>query len=318
MRNMSKGSRWLAAALLAFVALVAATCSSDADDVTSDTTTTTTTSTTTETTTTTSEPTTTSEATTTSPSTTTVAEPDLTVVRVYWLRDTGIAVGGREVAGPALPEAALEALLAGPNTLETELEMSSAVPEGTELLGLTIASGVATVDLSREFETTGLGTTGELGLVSQLVFTLTQFADVDSVDITIDGEVREAILSHGLEATGLTREVLYDAVSPAIVVESPYPGQLITSPLTVTGFSRTFEASVVFSIVIPPSREIVDEGAITAAQPDVNLFGPFEFTTEFETLVEGFGAVIAFEESAVDGSQINIYEVPVRMEPVEG
>lgn len=323
MRKTPNTSYWLLAVIIAVFALLATACGSDADDVATDPTSTTaaeTTSTTTSdsTTETTAEPTTTTAATTTSETTTTVAEPDLTVVRVYWLRDTGIAVGGREVAGPSLPDDALAALLAGPNTLETEMAMFSAVPDGTDVLGLTIDGGVATIDLSSEFETTGLGTTGEIGLVSQVVFTLTQFPEVDSVDITIEGEVRDAILSHGLEATGLTREGFHDAISPSIVVESPYPGQLVTSPLTVTGYSRTFEASVVYSIVIPPSGEIVDEGATTAVQPDVNLFGPFEFTTEFETAVDGFGAVIAFEESAIDGSQVNIYEVPVLMEAAEG
>lgn len=251
---------------------------------------------------------------TTTPPPTAQPVPELQVVTVYWLRDTGIAVGGREVPIASLPGSAMDALLAGPNTLESELGMVSAVPAGTEVLGLTIEAGVATIDLSSEFEATGLGTAGEIGLVSQVVFTLTQFPAVDSVDITIDGETRDAILSHGLEATGLTREGYYDAVAPAIVVEFPYPGQLVTSPLTVTGFSRTFEANVVYDIVIPPSGEIVADGFTTAAQPDVNLFGPFEFTVDFETDVDGFGAVIVFEQSAQDGSQINVYEVPVMME----
>lgn len=257
------------------------------------------------------DPTSEPPATTTPPTTQPV--PDLEVVRVYWLSDAGIAVGGREVPVASLPGSALDLLLAGPNTLESELAMSSAVPAGTEVLGLVIADGVATIDLSSEFEMTGLGTAGEIGLVSQVVFTLTQFETVDSVDIMIDGETRDAILSHGLEAAGLTREGLYDAVAPAIVVESPYPGQLVTSPLTVTGFSRTFESNVVYDIAIPPRGEIVTEGFTTAAQPDVNLFGPFEFTVDFETDVDGFGAVIVFEQSARDGSQINIYEVPVLM-----
>jgi spore germination protein GerM len=313
--------------VVAVVGLLAVSCGSD-DGVTTDSTSTTavdTTSTapTTTAATTTQAPTTepTTTTTTTEPTTTTTTttpDPNLEVVRVYWLRDTGIAVGGREVEMSSLPDSAMAALLEGPNTLETELGMSSAVPAGTEVLGLTIENGVATVDFSSEFETTGMGTAGEIGLVSQVVFTLTQFPTVDAVDIMIEGEARDAILSHGLEATNLTREGFYNAVAPAIVVESPYPGQLVTSPLTVTGFSRTFEATVVYDIVIPPSDLIVDEGFITVAQPDMDQFGLFEFAVDFETDVAGFGAVILFEESAEDGSQINVYEVPVRMEPATG
>ena len=310
--------------VIAVFGLLFASCSDDDDDVATDTTTTTqpdiaSTSSPDPTPAPTTEPTSapTTEPTvepTTTPPTTAPPVPELAIVRVYWLRDTGIAVGGREVPIASPPGSALDALLEGPNTLESELGMVSAVPPGTEVLGLAIEDGVATIDLSSEFEATGLGTTGEIGLVSQVVFTLTQFPTVDSVDITIDGEARDAILSHGLEATGLTQEGFYDAIAPAIVVESPYPGQLVTSPLTVTGFSRTFEATVVYDIVIPPSGEIVADGFTTAAQPDANLFGPFEFTVDFETDVDGFGAVIIFEQSAKDGSQINIYEVPVFME----
>lgn len=236
-------------------------------------------------------------------------------MNIYWLRDTQLAVGGRVVEAPGIGVAAMAELLAGPNQLETDLSMVSAIPAGTQILGLNIADGVATIDFSSEFEATGLGTTGEIGLVSQVVFTLTQFPSVNSVNITIEGQERDFILSHGLASTGLVREDFLDAVAPAILVESPYPGQLVSSPLIVTGFSRTFESTIVYTLTIPPSDEIVIEGFTTSYQPDVNLFGPFEFTVEFAPAVAGFGSVVVFEESAKDGSQVNIYEVPVRMEP---
>lgn len=237
------------------------------------------------------------------------------VVNVYWLRDTLLAAGGRVVPTPAVATAAIEELLAGPNTLESEIGMVSGVPPGTELRSIVIADGVATIDFSNEFEASGLGTAGEIGLVAQVVFTLTQFPTVDSVNITIEGEERDAILSHGLEATNLTREAFQDSAMPAILVESPFPGETVTAPLVVAGLSRTFESTVVYSVTIPPSGEIADEGFTTADQPDIDQFGPFEFTTVFDPAVAGFGAVIVFEESAKDGSQINIYDVPVLMEP---
>ncbi|MGI9607220.1 MAG: GerMN domain-containing protein [Acidimicrobiales bacterium] len=314
----SRKSRRSLIALLAIALLVTASCSGNGDDdVTTGSTTTSAraTTTTTEpdpTTTPTTDAPTTTEPSTTAP--TTIPAVDLETVNVYWLKDTGIAVGGREIDIDSGAAGAMAELLAGPNILETDLGMVSAVPAGTEVLGVFVDDGVATIDLSNDFETTGLGTSGEIGLVSQVVFTLTQFPTVDSVDITIDGEARDAILSHGLEATGLTREGFHDAIAPEIVVESPYPGEVITSPIVVSGFSRTFEASIVYSVIIP-SGEIVHEGFTTAAQPDVHLFGPFEFVAEFEAGISGFGSVIVWEESALDGSQINTYEVPVRMEP---
>ena len=230
MRKTWLSSLRLLVGVIVVLGFLAASCGSDDDTATDSTSTSEP-----ETTTTAAPDSTTTLAPTSEPETTTTAAPDTTttlaptttpvsdqtVVRVYWLRDTGIAVGGRETDVASLPDSALYFLLAGPNTLETELGMSSAIPAGTEVLGLTIEGGVATVDFSSAFETTGMGTTGEIGLVSQVVFTLTQFPTVDSVDITIEGEARDAILSHGLEATNLTREGFYDAVAPAILVESP-------------------------------------------------------------------------------------------------
>lgn len=250
-------------------------------------------------------------ATTAAPTTTSEASPEEVVVNVYWLRDTQIAVGGRMVEPPAVAAAALEELAAGPDPLEAELGMGTAIPPGTEVLGLTIDDGLATVDLSSEFEVTGMGTSGEIGLVSQVVFTLTQFPTVDAVTVTIEGEERDVILSHGLDATDLTRVEFLDAISPAIVMESPYPGQSVAAPLTVTGFSRTFEATVVWEVTLPPDEEVVAEGFTTAAQPDVDRFGPFEFTVELPPTASGPAVLRVFEESARDGSPVNVYEVPV-------
>jgi len=239
------------------------------------------------------------------------AAPAARIVNVYWLREAALAAGGRSVATSATATAAIEALLEGPDPAEQALGMESALPSGVELLGISISDGTAIVDLSPEFESVSFGTFGELSMVAQVVFTLTQFPTVDTVDIRIGGEERDVILSHGLEARGLTRSGFYDAVAPGIVVERPIPGEQMSSPFTVSGFSRTFESNVQWELTLPAGETVVASGFTTAQQPDVGVHGPFELTVGGLGGATGDALLTVFEESARDGSRVNVYEVPV-------
>ncbi len=81
----------------------------------------------------------------------------------------------------------MEALLAGPNALETDIGWGTSIPADTELLDINIRDGIAIVDLSAEFEQ-GSGTLAEVMRVAQVVFTLTQFDSVSAVSFRIEGE----------------------------------------------------------------------------------------------------------------------------------
>lgn len=187
--------------------------------------------------------------------------------------------------------------------------MGTAIPEGTELLGIGIADGEATVDLSGAFASGGGSLSMQLR-VAQVVFTLTQFDTVDTVSIELDGEAVDAIGGEGVPATDLDR-LDVEAVTPLILVESPVPGETVTSPLEVTGTSNTFEANVQYAVTDGEGL-IVDEG-FTTATAGSGTWGTFSFTTTFEVPRPGLGAVIVFEEDAVTGEQVNVYEVPVRV-----
>lgn len=285
----------LVAALLALTA-----CGDDTDETATgdDTTTTAADTTTTEPTTTTAEPTTTTAA-------------ELAEVRVYFVRDEHVATGGREVEVPAVAAGAVEALLAGPDDLESEIGMLTEIPEGTELLGIDVDdAGVATVDLSSEFESGG----GSLSMtlrVAQVVMTLTQFDTVDTVDIRLDGEAVEAIGGEGVPATGLSRDDVRDQ-TPLILVESPVPGEVVGDEVRITGISNTFEGTFEWVLTDRDGR-IVAEGFDTATAGS-GTWGDFDVTVEVPDDVGPRGAVIVFETSPADGSQEHVYEVPVRFE----
>lgn len=237
---------------------------------------------------------------------TSVAEP--ATVPVFFARDEKVAAAGAEV-DDATPEEAVTALLGGPDEFAASIGMSSAIPEGTELLGLVVDDGTATVDLTSVFESGG----GSLSMqmrVAQVVYTLTSFDAVERVTIDLDGEPVEAIGGEGVPARDLTADDVRN-VTPAVLVMSPLPGVEVNSPLTISGISNTFEANVRYAVTDGDGL-IVDEGFTTATAGN-GTWGTFEVTSNFEPERSGVGAVIAFQNDAETGGQSDVYEVPVQI-----
>jgi hypothetical protein len=274
------------------LALVAAGCGGDDDD--------------------TAEPAvpTTTTTTTVAATTTTAVPAEPAAVLVYFLdADAHLATAGRTVTDdPAV--GALEALLAGPVGIEADLGFASAIPAGTELLGLETTDGVTTVDLSGAFETGG-GSASMLGRVAQVVYTLTQFDGVESVRFELDGVPVEAIGGEGVivDGDGVDRTA-FDAVLPMIFVESPTPGEEVTSPITLSGVSNTFEATVNYTLTDPEGL-ILEEGFTMGGT--TGTFGSFDTTIDFATQRHGLGALIVYEVSPEDGSHQNVVEIPITM-----
>jgi hypothetical protein len=235
-------------------------------------------------------------------------------VTVYYVRGEHLGVGIHRIDGTeAVAAAALEELLAGPTEEEVEVGLTSEIPEGTRLLGIDVVNGTATVDLSGEFESGGGSLSMQLR-VAQVVYTLTAFPTIDRVTFMIDGAPVEAIGGEGvLVDPPVGRLDFADNTAPAILLESPAPWQQVASPVRLTGMSNTFEANMLYNVVDPSGR-IVAEG-FTTATAGSGSWGTFDVQVEFTPERDGVGAIIVWEESAADGSQINLVEIPVRMMP---
>ncbi len=246
--------------------------------------------------------------TTAAPGTTTsVPAGDAVAVRVYFVRGEAVATAGRAATAPALARGALTELLAGPDDFETGIGMTTAIPEGTELLGVDIADGAATVDLSGEFQSGGGSLSMQLR-VAEVVFTVTQFPTVETVSIELDGEAVDAIGGEGVDATDLTRADV-ENVTPFILVESPVPGETVEDTFSVSGISNTFEANVQYRLV-GGDGTVLDEG-FTTATAGTGTWGDFAF--DVSSAAPGEATLEVFEQSAEDGSVINLYEVPLRL-----
>ena len=302
---------------LVALAMVAAACGESegsADPTTTTTSTSTSTTTTVPATTTTTVP----------PATTTTVPPADQYVSAYFLVDEVAGEGGpfiRPVTRTiepttAVARAAISALIDGPTAAEQAgtPAIHGGLPDGTELLGLTIADGTARVDLSAEIENVG-GTFGEMAVLAQLVFTLTQFPTVDEVVLLIEGEAVEFYGGHGMEvAPSLTRDsFLGGGLVAEILIDSPAWFAQTESPLLVSGIARVFEAAADWALYDNDGL-LIDEGFTMASTggPD---WGTFQFAIPYSVDTPQLGALMMWEVSAEDGSQIHLVEHPVWLTP---
>ncbi len=137
--------------------------------------------------------------------------PGTAMVELYFIRsefraDT-VAPVSRIVSIPRLPgfgppqravvRAALMELLRGPTTVERASGYSTAIPEGTRLLGVQVAGDIIYADFSGEVESGG-GSASMLGRFWQIVYTATQDPGAPRVRILINGEQRQAMGGEGV------------------------------------------------------------------------------------------------------------------------
>ncbi len=207
-------------------------------------------------------------------------------------------------------ETSLRLLLEGPTAEETSgiPPISTAIPEGTTLLGVVVDGGTATVDLSGEFDDGG-GSFGMFARLAQVVYTVTRSAEVDEVVFSIDGEMVTVFSAEGIELDEAQRRDDYYDMLPPIFVDSPAWGQPAISSIRVQGLSNVFEA-VSQVMLTDDDGEPLHEGDVMASC-GTGCWGEWQTEISYAVDREQFGALIVWEFSAEDGSRINIREYPV-------
>ncbi len=144
----------------------------------------------------------------------------------------------------AVATAAVTALCLGVSDEEQQAGLGSAVPAGTRLLGLTVKDGVATVDLSGDFASGG-GSLSMQARVAQVVYTLTQYPTVKSVDFRVDGEPLTALGGEGLILDAGQTRADWQEFEPNIFVERPGVGAVLSSPFLLEGTAMVFEGAFI-------------------------------------------------------------------------
>ncbi len=220
------------------------------------------------------------------------AAPTLIDVKVYFLRGERLAIAHRQVPGPAVLSGALTELLVGPTSDELAAGLHSEIPAGTTLLDLNLADGLATVDLSDNYDDGG-GSLSMTARIAQVVFTASQFDNCDRVLFWMDGEPIEYFGGEGLVLDKpLARMHVDRAFTGGVIIDTPLPGSTVSSPFTVTGEGDVYEAD--FPIV-------VRRDGVQIAGPILGFAGAWGNWDDFEVTITVDADPGPIEVVALDG-----------------
>ncbi len=100
---------------------------------------------------------------------------------------------------------------------------------------------------------------------------------------------------------------------PPIVVDTPAPGDRVTSPVTISGTADVFEATV--SIRILDANGKVIEETFTTASCGTGCRGAYSAKVPFHVGSEQPGTVVVYESSAETGKMLFSVRIPVTLVP---
>jgi len=272
--------------------------------------------------------TTTSGATTTTMGTVADEVPELVV---YFLRDGALMPVARDLRVlnvRPLPDPgplALDLLLWGPGAWDAaplpdpvaaaEAELTTAIPEGTKVLALGFADGVATADLSAEFAD------ASPQAIAQVVYSLTgPYLNAEEVRFLIAGVpqvvgsltsglftpyLEPAAAGVGMETVG--REILSLFV-PDVMIESPALGGTLRPGQAVTLITRGDDATL--TLTAADGTLLWNAWAPSGGEPSY-------LPPEVIEAAGGYGvwATLQAQATVGDGAVIVVAQIPVWLEP---
>jgi germination protein M len=207
------------------------------------------------------------------------------VVALYFLEGGKVAPEQRGIVSrPDIATTANHPLFAAP-----ESYLTRATPPETRLRSLGTAAGVASIELSPPLT--------DPQARAQIVYTLTRFDTVRRVSF------------NGGPPLG---RGAFEEQTPAILVESPLPGEEVESGFEVSGTANTFEAN--FQYELRGADDGILRKHFVTATSGSGTRGTFSFTVAYEVPSPHAGRLVVFEISAEDGSRINESEIPLQLD----
>ena len=260
------------------------------------------------------------------------------VVRAYFLlhdprgEDPALVPVPRTVPkSPATATAAMKALLAGPSAKERAARpfIETVIPAGSDLLGIEISGGLATVDLSAEFASLSPDDAWDLGMfelrgrLAEVVYTLTQSTAVDRVAFKLEGKPVKVLLGMADPEDGsseaivldqpVTRATFRDRYLPPIFVDRPGWGAALLNPGRVTGLANVAEAQFRIALFDRNGTLLVDLPALASAGS--GTWGRFDVTLSYDVSTAQWGTLRVWDSSEADGHAIAVREYPVYLRP---
>ena len=194
---------------------------------------------------------------------------------------------------------ALRALLGGPDASERALGDTTSIPAGSQVLDAQVTGSTATVRLDAAFAAAA-APPALRAREAQVVFTATQFPGIDRVVIAAGGTPTTA---------ALTRLDLTDVLD-TVLTDTPAAGEVVTSPMPVSGMSDTFEAHVRLRLRDAAGHVLADTA--TDATSGNGVWGTFATRLTFSTPATATGTLEVFDASQGDSAGAHGQTIPVR------
>ncbi|MFQ5524060.1 MAG: Gmad2 immunoglobulin-like domain-containing protein [Acidimicrobiia bacterium] len=210
-----------------------------------------------------------------------------------------------EVAAPESQASPLTALrlLTDPR-LGTPPGLGRAIPEGVEVLGVTQAEGLYTVDMNQAFLDGAGGLLADITMLNQLVFTATAADPGAEVRFTVEGQPVDIFGSEGLVVVDpVSRTDFLDHLNPIIITELA----LGESPPRIAGLANVFEGTV--SLQVLDHDQVVLED-FTTATCGSGCWGEFSFLLDGVELPPT-AVIRVFWYSAEDGEPADVVTIPL-------
>jgi germination protein M len=249
------------------------------------------------------------------------ALPDgTTTVRAYFFLGSFVDNDGLAAVLRVIPKtqavgaAAVAALLAGPSEAELAARpaLYTVIPEGTRFLGLRIAGGIATVNLSAEFESGG-GSASVLGRLAQVVYTLTQFPTITGVKFELDGAPVTVFSGEGVALDEPVDRSDYTEMLPSVFVDRPAWGGVPNNPMHLVGMANVFEATFQYRLLDAGGHTLAEGPQMASC--GTGCWGTFDVLIPYSVDAAGWGTLQVWVSSAVDGSVEDLTEYPVWLTP---
>ena len=144
--------------------------------------------------------------------------------------------------------------------------------------------------------------------VAQVVYTLTRFPTVRSVEFLIGGKPVEALGGEGVALAEAQSRADWRSFEPAIFVESPGVGAVVSSPFTLSGTASVFEGTFQARLVDSSGRRIVN--VTVQASRGAPGRGRFAKEIAFSTSAKR-GVLIVYDQSMEDGSRQDEVRIPI-------
>ncbi len=244
---------------------------------------------------------------TSAPSSTPTAPTQTMNVAVYYLKNANnetylVREVHKITKSEGVAKAALGELISGTVLTSGAIKV---LPADTKILGIKIENGLATVDFSKEVLKANVGAAAEALGIASIVNTLTEYPTIKKVQFTVEGKVENAKdwWGHvGLSGQPFSRN-LKSVYEPVIWITTPVDGQTVSSPITIRGSARIFEATVNYRLK-DSSGNILAEG-YTMANAGAPDRGDFEAVLKYPQTSSPSLKLEVFEVSAKDGDDIN-------------